>query len=263
MKITAKAIYDKKNKKEKITMLSVYDFPFAKIADESGIDAVLVGDSLGMVLLGYKSTVGVTMREMIHHTRAVSRATHSALIVGDMPFGSYDTPEKAVRNATRFLKEGGAEAVKLEGGEKIKKEVEALVKAGIPVMGHLGMTPQTASALGGYKVQGRDKEQADEIINDAILLDKLGAFAIVLECVPAKLAAEITAKVKCPTLGIGGGAQTDGQVMVLLDMLGFSSKVHPRFVRKYADMEQITRKAVEQYRSDVLAGKFPSTEESY
>lgn len=263
MKITAKAIYDKKAKKEKITMLSVYDYPFAKIADEAGIDVVLVGDSLGMVLLGYKSTVGVTMREMIHHTRAVSRATHNSLIVGDMPFGSYDTPEKAVRNATRFLKEGGAEAVKLEGGIKIKKEVEALVKAGIPVMGHLGMTPQTASSLGGYKVQGRSKEQADEIINDAILLDQLGAFAIVLECVPSELAAEITAKVKCPTLGIGGGAQVDGQVMVLLDMLGFSSKVHPRFVRKYADMDKETRRAVEQYKKDVMSGNFPSKEESY
>lgn len=263
MKMTAKAIYEKKKKKEKITCLSLYDYPFAKVADESGIDMILIGDSLGMVLLGYESTIPVTMREMMHHTKAVTRAVKNALVIGDMPFGSYSDSEKALRNATRFLKEGRANAVKLEGGLAVQNQVKTLVKAGVPVIGHLGMTPQTASSLGGYRVQGRDKKQADEIMRDAILLDKLGCFAIVLECVPAFLAAKITAKVKCPTVGIGAGPKVDGQIMVLHDMLGFVGKVHPRFVRRYANFEQDLRKAVTQYRDDVLAVKFPSEKESY
>lgn len=263
MRLTAKAIYDKKAKREKITVLTAYDFPFARILDEAGLDILLVGDSLGMVLLGYESTVPVTMRDMLHHVKAVSRAVKRALVIADMPFGSYDTPERAVRNARRFLKEAGADGVKLEGGKKIQAQLEALVDAGIPVMGHLGMTPQTAGLLGGYRVQGKEKKQAAEIEKDAKLLDRLGVFSLVLECVPSALAAKMTRKIKCPLIGIGAGPAVDGQVLVLHDMLGFHSKVHPRFVRAYASLEREITAAVEKYRRDVIAGKFPSKEESY
>ena len=263
MRLTAKAIYDKKKKHEKITVLTAYDFPTARILDEAGIDIVLVGDSLGMVLLGYESTVPVTMRDMLHHVRAVSRAVKKSFVIADMPFGSYDTPDRAVRNAKRFLKEAGADGVKLEGGKKIQEQIKALVDAGIPVMGHLGMTPQTASLLGGYRVQGKEKKQAAEIEKDAGFLDRLGVFSLVLECVPAALAAKITRNIKCPVIGIGAGPAADGQVLVLHDMLGFHSKMHPRFVRRYASLENQIRGAVEKYRRDVLAGKFPSKEESY
>ena len=263
MRLTAKAIYDKKAKREKITVLTAYDFPFARILDEAGMDMILVGDSLGMVLLGYENTVPVTMREMLHHTRAVSRAVKRALVVADMPFGSYETPERAVRNAKRFLKEAGADGVKLEGGQKIQAQIETLVDAGIPVMGHVGMTPQTASFLGGYRVHGKEKKQAAEIEKDARLLDRLGVFSLVLECVPALLASKITREVKCPVIGIGAGPSVDGQVLVLHDMLGFHSKVHPRFVRQYASLEREITAAVGKYRRDVINGKFPSKAESY
>jgi len=263
MRLTAKTIYDKKKNKEKIVALTAYDFPFARILDEAGIDIVLVGDSLGMVLLGYESTLPVTMREMLHHTRAASKAVKKALLVADMPFGSYDTADRALRNAKRFLKEGGADAVKLEGGEKICEKVKALIDAGVPVMGHLGMMPQTASLLGGYRVQGKEKKEAKKMIQEAGLLDRLGVFALVLECVPARLAEKITRQIKCPTIGIGAGIKTDGQILVLHDMLGFKSKVHPRFVRQYANLEAVIQKAVETYRTDVLAGRFPAAKESY
>lgn len=263
MRMTVKEIYDKKKKKEKIIALTAYDFLFARVLDESKVDIILVGDSLGMVILGYESTLPVTMRQMIHHTKAASHAVKRAMVVGDMPFGSYDNPERAVRNAKRFMQEAGADAVKLEGGQKVQKQVEALVAAGIPVIGHLGMTPQSASQFGGYKVQGKDKTEANQIVKDADLLDKLGVFAMVLECVPASLAATITRQVKCPTIGIGAGPQTDGQILVLHDMLGFSAKVHPKFVRRYAQMEKTMREAVSKYCSDVLAEKFPSKDESY
>ena len=264
MRLTVKAIYDKKKKREKITVLTAYDHLLAGIVDRSGIDVVLVGDSLGMVLLGYPSTVQVTMRDMMHHTRAVSKAVTRALVVADMPFGSYDTQEKALRNAKRFLQEAGADAVKLEGGRKIRKQAEALIRAGIPVMGHLGLTPQTASSLGGYKVQGKARREAQEILQDAVLLDKLGAFAIVLECVPAALGAKITRAVKCPTIGIGAGAKTDGQVLVITDMLGFRTSVKmPRFVRTYASLSETVERAVRGYALDVISGKFPSKKESY
>jgi 3-methyl-2-oxobutanoate hydroxymethyltransferase len=263
MRTTVKSIYDKKKKGEKIVVLTAYDFPLARILDESGIDIILVGDSLGMVLLGYGSTVQVTMREMLHHTKAVSRAVHKALVVGDMPFGSYDDSERALRNAKRFLQEGGANAVKLEGGKRIEKQISSLIAAGIPVMGHLGMTPQTAEQLGGYKVQGRDKKKAEELVSDALLLEKLGVFALVLECVPASLAGEITQKVECPVIGIGAGPHTDGQVLVTYDMLGFQSPIHPKFVRHYAEIEKEMKGAVTKYREDVQKGKFPSKEESF
>lgn len=263
MRTSTKAIFDKKAKREKIAVLTAYDFPMAKTLDDAGVEIILVGDSLGMVVLGYTSTVPVTMRDMLHHTRAVGRAVKRAVVVADMPFGSYDTPERALRNALRLIKEGGADAVKLEGGRSIEKQIQRLVRAGIPVMGHLGMTPQTASRLGGYRVQGRDRKQAVQISQDAALLDRLGVFSMVLECVPAGLARKITTKVKCPTIGIGAGIHTDGQVLVLNDMLGLESSVHPRFVRRYADFGKAARRAALAYVRDVKAKKFPSEEESF
>jgi len=263
LKLTVKSIREKKGK-EKITALTAYDFPFARILDESGIDIVLVGDSLGMVLLGYESTTRVTMREMIHHTKAVSRAVKKSLIVGDMPFGSYqNSAEQAFRNAKRFLQEGGADGVKLEGGGAIIKTIEKLVRSNIPVMGHLGMTPQTVTSLGGYKVQGREPKQAKQIMEDAQRLDDAGVFSLVLECVPRGLAERITQKISCPTIGIGAGPKTDGQILVLHDMLGFEGAVHPRFVRRYAEFEKSARRAVSDYLQDVRSGAFPSLKESF
>ena len=263
MRLTVKAIYDKKKKGERVTCLTAYDFPFAQILDQEGIDIVLVGDSLGMVLLGYGSTLPVTMREMVHHTRPVSRAVQRAFVVADMPFGSYDSCERALRNAGRLMKDAGADAVKLEGGKRIQDQIETLIRAGVPVMGHLGMTPQTASQLGGYRVQGKEVRQAEGIFKDALLLDKLGIFSLVLECVPDVLAKKITRKVKCPTIGIGAGPGTDGQVLVLHDMLGFQTSVQPKFVRRFADLDKTVRKAVADYRNAVLSGAFPSKPESY
>lgn len=263
MRLTIKDIRGKKKSREKITVLTCYDYLFARLLDDAGLDILLVGDSLGMVFLGYESTVPVTMRDMLHHTRAVCRGVKKSLVTADMPFGSYDNPAQAVRNAKRFLKEAGADAVKLEGGARIKKQIEALVSAGIPVMGHLGLTPQSASQLGGYRVQGRESREAAAILKDAVLLDRLGVFSMVLECVPSALAAKITKAVKCPTIGIGAGAKTDGQVLVTHDMLGFEGKVSPKFVRHYARLGQEVRKAAERYRDDVKQGKFPSAGESY
>lgn len=263
MKLTVKSIRDKKGK-EKITALTAYDFPFARMLDESGIDIVLVGDSLGMVLLGYESTIRVTMREMIHHTKAVSRAVKQALIVGDMPFGSYqDSSERAYRSARRFVQEGGADAVKLEGGEPVVKTIEKLVRSSIPVMGHIGMTPQTATQLGGYKVQGKEPKQAKQIFDEAQKLEQAGVFSLVLECVPRSLAERITKKISCPTIGIGAGPKTDGQILVTHDMLGFEGPFHPRFVRRYAEFEKEARSAFSRYLRDVKSGTFPTLKESF
>ncbi|HXV27467.1 MAG TPA: 3-methyl-2-oxobutanoate hydroxymethyltransferase [bacterium] len=263
MRLSIKSIYDKKKKQEKITALTAYDALLGRILDEQGADIILVGDSVGMVLLGYDTTVPVTMRDMLHHTKAVSRGVKQALVVADMPFGSYDTPERALRNARRFIQEGRADAVKLEGGARVRNQIQVLIRSGIPVMGHLGMTPQTASQLGGYRVQGRDKKQAQEILKDAELLDRLGVFSLVLECVPALLAHKITRKIKCPSIGIGAGPKTDGQVLVTYDMLGFTGPVRPKFVRQYANLEYQIRQAVSQYRNDVLKERFPSKKESF
>lgn len=263
-KITVKEIIERKQKESrKITALTAYDFPFAKLVDEAGIDIVLVGDSVGMVCLGYDTTLPVTMRDMLHHVKAVSRAVKHALIVADMPFGSYQGVEFAVRNARRFLKEGGAEAVKLEGGRRIMAQVKALRRAGIPVMGHLGMTPQSATELGGYRVQGKSRSDAEQILKDAKALESAGVFSIVLECVPVALAKRITRSLKIPTIGIGAGPYADGQVLVLHDLLGFDSSIRPRFVRRYAPLSQVIRKALRSYKNDVLARKFPSIKESF
>ncbi|MSR77718.1 MAG: 3-methyl-2-oxobutanoate hydroxymethyltransferase [Candidatus Omnitrophica bacterium] len=257
MRLTIKDIQIKKNRGQKITVLTAYDYPMAKMLDESGMDIILVGDSLGMVVLGYDSTVPVTMRDMLHHTKAVSRAVKKSLVVTDLPFGSYDTVERALRNAKRCLKEAGADAVKLEGAFQIQDQLSALIQAGIPVMGHIGLTPQTASSLGGHKVQGKDAESAKKILEEAKLLEKLGVFSVVLECIPRDLAAQITQTIKCPTIGIGAGPDTNGQVLVLHDMLGFEGKVSPKFVKKYVSLEQEIKKAVSAYRDEVLSGKFP------
>ena len=253
----------KQKEKRKITVLTAYDYPFAKLVDEAGMDIVLVGDSLGMVCLGYESTLPVTMREMIHHVKAVSRAVRHALIVADMPFGSYQGVEGSLRNARRFIKDSGAQAVKLEGGKRVLTQVKALVRAGIPVMGHLGMTPQSVSELGGYKVQGRTTAEQERILGEARELEDAGIFSLVLECVPSSFARRLTKVLKIPTIGIGAGPDTDGQVLVLHDLLGFESQVKPRFVRQYADLNRTIRKALRDYREDVLEGKFPSKEESF
>lgn len=263
MRLTIKAIQKKKEKGEKITALTAYDFPFAKILDEQNLDIILVGDSLGMVLLGYDSTVRVTMRDMIHHVKAVSSAVKHSLVVADMPFGSYATPERALRNAKRFLQECGADAIKLEGGFNVAEQVRHLTESGIPVLGHLGMTPQTASQLGGYKVQARETEKAQKLIQEAQLLEKQGAFGVVLECIPATLGKEVSQKLKIPTIGIGAGAETDGQILVIHDMLGFSCSVKPRFVRNYGNIQGEIEKAISAYVKDVQNGSFPSSKESY
>lgn len=262
MRVTIPLLYNKKKRGQKITVLTAYDYPYAKIIDEAGTDIILVGDSLGMVVLGYDTTLPVTMQDMIHHTSAVTRAVKKALVVADMPYHSYTSPAAALKNA-RLLKKAGAKAVKLEGGSAIRKQIEAILKAGIPVMGHLGMTPQSVKKFGGYKVQGREPKEAAKIVEDAKLLDQLGVFGIVVECVPAVLGTRITEAVKCATIGIGAGAGTDGQVLVLHDMLGFESDVKPRFVRKYGALGEETREAVREYLEDVASGKFPSKEESY
>lgn len=262
-KMTVRDILMKKRSSEKIVSLSTYDFPFAKLADESGADLILVGDSLGMVLLGNRDTLSVTMRDMVHHTKAVSRAVERALVIADMPFGSYQTVERAFRNAKRFLQEAHANGVKLEGGRSVIEQVKALVNAGIPVMGHVGMTPQSYLQFGGYKVQGRSSSEAGRILKDALLLEKAGAFSIVLECVPEALAKKITARLKIPTIGIGAGVQVDGQILVLHDILGFKSGVQPKFVRRYANLDGVIRRAIGKFKADVLEKKFPSREESF
>ena len=262
-RVTVKSIRQKKGR-EKITALTAYDFPFARMLDESEIDIILVGDSLGMVLLGYESTLPVTLREMLHHTKAVSRAAKRALVVGDMPFGSCLTEAGALRSAKRFIQEGGAAAVKVEGGGgAVVKIVKALIQSGIPVMGHVGMTPQTATLLGGYKVQGREPRDAKKILEESQALDEAGVFALVLECVPVKLAEKITKKVSCPTIGIGAGPRTDGQILVLHDLLGFEGGVKPRFARRYAELEKASREAFRRYAREVRSGAFPGPKESF
>lgn len=264
MKITAKSICERKGSGKLISCLTAYDFPTASLLDEVGIDIVLVGDSLGTVLLGYDSTRPVTMRDMLHHTKAVSRAVKNSLVVSDMPFGSYESsPEKAIRNVQRLIKEGGASAVKLEGGKSMAKTVATLVQKGIPVMGHVGLTPQSAESLGGYKVQGQTPEEAEKILEDARALDEAGVFAIVLECIPADLAKQITEEVSVPTIGIGAGPHCDGQVLVIHDLLGMLNGTRPRFVRAYADLRRSIREAVQQFKNDVLTRNFPSAKESY
>jgi 3-methyl-2-oxobutanoate hydroxymethyltransferase len=263
-KITILDIYKKKAEGKKITMLTAYDYPMAQIVDQAGIDIILVGDSLGMVVQGVSSTLPVTMDEMIYHTKMVSRASASAMVVGDMPFLSYQTHKaEAVRNAGRFLKEAGAEAVKLEGGTQMAEAMRAIVNAGIPVMAHIGLTPQYVHALGGFKVQGKDEAAREKILADARAVQDAGAFAVVLEAMPASLAKEIHEILHIPTIGIGAGVDCDGQVLVLHDLLGLFDRFTPKFVKKYANLKEEALKAVKAYKQEVESGSFPSQEHSF
>src|SRR3984893_19399768 len=249
---------------QKITCLTAYDYPTARLLDEAGADILLVGDSLAMVVLGYESTLPVTLEEMLHHTRAVRRGTRHALLVADMPYGSYhDDPMEAVRHAVRFVKEAGAEAVKLEGGERRMDLIVRLVEAEIPVMGHIGLTPQSVNAFGGFRVQGKTEEAGDQLLCDARAVEAAGAFAIVLESIPRELAARITAELRIPTIGIGAGPDCDGQVLVINDLLGLSFGHQPKFTRRYANVGEIISSAAAEYCRDVQQGRFPSDQESY
>ena len=264
MKNTAVTFKQAKEKKEKLTMLTAYDYSTAKIIDESGINGILVGDSLGMVCLGYEDTLSVTMEDMIHHTRAVARGVKNTLVVADMPFMSYQTSVyDAVVNAGRLIKEGRAHVVKLEGGVEVCDKIEAIVKASIPVMAHIGLTPQSVNAFGGFKVQGKDEEAAKNLIEAALAVEKAGAFAVVLECVPAKLAAIITEKLSIPTIGIGAGAECDGQILVYQDMLGMYSDFTPKFVKKYENLGEKMNIAFKKYIEEVKDGVFPAEEHSF
>jgi 3-methyl-2-oxobutanoate hydroxymethyltransferase len=248
----------------KIAMITAYDYPTALLADKAGMDLILVGDSLAMVVLGYESTVPVTMEEMLHHSKAVRRGAKEAVLVGDMPFGSYqEGPQQAIHNAVRFLKEAGMDAVKLEGGANQAEVAHALVKNGIPVMGHIGLLPQLVSATGGFKVQGRDTQGAQRLIDDAKALEEAGCFSIVLEAIPDRLAGLITRSIKIPTIGIGAGPECDGQVLVMHDLIGLFDRFTPRFVKKYADAASIIEEALTQYRHDVQTGEFPGPEHSF
>ncbi|MBA7634770.1 3-methyl-2-oxobutanoate hydroxymethyltransferase [subsurface metagenome] len=264
MRITINQVKQMKQKGEKITMLTAYDYSTARIIDEVGIPLILVGDSLGMVVLGYESTIPVTMEEMLHHTKAVVRGTKQTMVVGDMPFMTYHiSVSDALRNAARFIQEGGAQAVKLEGGVTVAEKVRNIVNCGIPVMGHIGLTPQSIYQLGGYKVQGKTEEAAAGLLEDARVLEQAGAFAIVLEIVPAPLATLITKSVSIPTIGIGAGIGCDGQVQVISDILGSFTDFVPKHAKQYAKLADIIRAAITEYDREVKAGSFPTEEQSF
>jgi len=264
MRVTIGEIREMKQKGDKIPMLTAYDYSTAKLIDEAGVPLILVGDSLGMVVLGYVSTIPVTMDEMIHHTKAVVRGTKHALVIGDMPFMTYHTGvEDALRNAARFIQEGGAQAVKLEGGENVADKVKKLVECGIPVQGHIGLTPQSVHQLSGFKVVGKTPEAAVRLLNDAKALEEAGAFSIVLESVPASLSKLITERVGVPTIGIGAGPHCDGQVQVVSDLLGLFTDFVPKHAKQYARLCDTITDAVADYISEVQAGSFPTSKQSY
>jgi 3-methyl-2-oxobutanoate hydroxymethyltransferase len=263
-KMTVPGIKAMKSGSEKITMLTAYDTPFARILDEAGVDILLVGDSAGSVVAGYANTLPVTVEEMIYHTRAVVKGVTRALVVIDMPFMSYQiSNEDAKRNAGRMIKESGAEAVKLEGGMKMKGVIKAIADIDIPVMGHIGLTPQSIHQMGGHKVQGKVEEQKRKIMEDALAVEEAGAFSVVMECIPTELAAEITKRLTIPTIGIGAGIHCDGQVLVIHDVLGLMGNFRPKFVKSYVDLRQVIFQAVENYMDEVRKGKFPTEEHSF
>jgi len=262
-KVTTLALRRKKQRSEAITMLTAYDYPTALSIDQSGVDVILVGDSLGMVVLGYANTLPVTMEDMLHHCQAVARGARAALLIGDMPFMSYQvTIQEAVRNAGRFLQEAGMDAVKLEGGSERADAVRAIVSTGIPVMGHIGLTPQSVNQLGGFRPQGMNLEDARRLLQDALLLQEAGCFSLVLESVPARLAERISRRLEIPTIGIGAGAGCDGQVLVTHDVLGLFDRFTPRFVKKYADLHFEMARAFAAFKADVEARSFPAQEHS-
>lgn len=264
MKNTVSTFLSQKQKGEKITMLTAYDYSTAKLIDEAGINSILVGDSLGTVILGYEDTLPVTMEDILHHTKAVARGAKNALVVADMPFMSYQTSVyDAVKNAGRLIKEGGAQAVKLEGGASVTEQIRAIVKASIPVVAHIGLTPQSVNVFGGHKVQGKSEESAKQIIEDAKAVEAAGAFALVMECVPASLAKIISDTVSIPTIGIGAGAGCDGQVLVYQDMLGMFTDFSPKFVKRYADVGTIMKEAFKNYIEEVQNGTFPAEEHTF
>ncbi len=264
MKNTVSTFREQKAKGEKISMLTAYDYSTAKLMDEAGINGILVGDSLGMVMLGYEDTLPVTMEDMIHHTAAVCRGAKNTLVVGDMPFMSYQVSvEEAVYNAGRLMKEGRCQAVKLEGGASVCPQIRAITNASIPVMAHIGLTPQSINAFGGFKVQGKSEEAAKKLLEDAKAVEEAGAFAVVLECVPAKLAELISKSISIPTIGIGAGAGCDGQILVYQDMLGLFSDFTPKFVKKYANVGEMMTQAFRDYIVDVQEGSFPAPEHTF
>ncbi len=263
-KVTVPEILSKKTRNEKITCLTAYDYPTARIVDAAGVDMILVGDSLAMVVLGHENTLPVTMEEMLHHTRAVRRGSRRALLIADMPFGSYQgDPGEGLANAIRFVKEAGAEAVKIEGGEKRLDLILKLVENDIPVMGHIGLTPQSIHALGGFRTQGKTLAAADQLVRDARAVEAAGAFSLVLESIPAEVAERISRELKIPTIGIGAGPGCDGQVLVWHDLVGLSFGVQPRFARRYADLRGLLEQASRSFLADVTAGNFPGEAESY
>ncbi|EDU38247.1 3-methyl-2-oxobutanoate hydroxymethyltransferase [Clostridium sporogenes] len=264
MRNTVSTFQELKNKGEKITMLTAYDYSMGKLIDSSGINGILVGDSLGMVCLGYENTLSVTMEDMLHHTRAVVRGASNALVVGDMPFMSYQASTyDAVYNAGRFIKEAGAQAVKLEGGAAVEKEVKAIVKAQIPVMGHIGLTPQSVNMFGGFKVQGKNEKIAKKLIEDAKILEDAGAFSIVLECIPEKLSKIISESISIPTIGIGAGKYCDGQILVYQDMLSMFSDFTPKFVKSFGNIGEAIKNGVSQYIEEVKEVEFPEEKHTF
>lgn len=263
--VTIPILQEKKKKGEKIIALTAYDFPTARIVDEAGIDLILVGDSLGMVVLGYENTIPVNMEEMLHHTKAVTRAVKRAFVVGDMPYFSFHlSVEETIFNASRFLKEGGTKAVKIEGATRRRlKLVETLIEAEIPVMGHVGLTPQSIHHLGKFMVKGTNTEEAEKIVTDALNLEKAGVFAVILECIPLELSSIITQKLRIPTIGIGAGPHCDGQILVFHDLVGYSNGYLPKFVKRYANIHDILSNAVKGYIQDVRKKRFPDDIHSY
>jgi len=263
-KITAPAVQEMKRKGQPIVVVTAYDHPTARLADDAGVDVLLVGDSVGTVVLGYESTLPVTMEDILHHTRAVTRAKSSAMVIADMPFMSYQvSPEQAVLNAGRLVQEGGADGIKLEGGERVVEAIRRIVEIGIPVMGHLGLTPQSVLAFGGYKVQARGEADQERLVREAHLLESAGCFSIVLEGIPAKLGGEVSRALQIPTIGIGAGVDCDGQVLVTHDMMGFNLGHTPKFVRRYASFAADMRAAFDRFANDVRTRQFPGEKEWY
>ena len=263
-RVTIKILNQMKNNSEKISMLTAYDFSFAKIIDEAGIDIILVGDSASNVMAGHETTLPITLDQMIYHASSVVRAVNRALVIVDLPFGTYQADSKeALKSAIKIMKESGAHAVKLEGGYQAKESIERIIQAGIPVMGHLGLTPQSIYKFGTYEVRAKDKQEADTLLNDALLLEEIGCFSVLLEKIPNTLSKEVSSKLTVPIIGIGAGSHVDGQVLVLQDMLGMNKDFSPRFLRRYLDLDSLVSNAVKKYSTDIKSGDFPNEEEQY